>query len=162
MAKSASVQLRDVVKSINKVIEAPLPRTTLQRIGNSVVSQMKTFISRGISPIRGQRRFPAYKPSYQNAIKKGYLKFDKRVRPVNLRLSGDFLSDLRATVLAKSIEIGYRSQKSVEKEFGHRVGANSQRKRPTIPTGREQFNATITDLILTQYEKAFEKALEKL
>lgn len=75
----------------------------------------------------------------------------KKISPVNLELSGSFLKDLTYKVsrAAKSFvsEVGYFDELSAKKEQGHREGANSQPKRPTIPTGGNEFTERISSKI---------------
>lgn len=75
----------------------------------------------------------------------------KKLRPVNLKLSGDFLRDLtyRSQVAppikgaSPTIDIGFFGGLSEKKESGHREGVNGQPKRPTIPQKKEEFSPSI-------------------
>lgn len=71
---------------------------------------------------------------------------NKKPRPVNLFLSGDFLRKLKHFVTGGEfnnahLEIGFASSEDLANamEDGHRTGWLGQGKRPIIPTGSEQF-----------------------
>jgi len=87
----------------------------------------------------------------------------KGLRPVNLKLSGDFMRDLTFKVqrqgMTRSTRIGFYSADSIDKELGHRVGANGQPRRPIIPTLREKFAKTIRLAQEQIYEGAVVKFL---
>lgn len=72
---------------------------------------------------------------------------DKKPRPVNLTLSGDFLRALEIgfSAIGKRVRfaVGFYDEAQAKKERGHREGANGQRKRPIIPKGQESFAETI-------------------
>lgn len=138
----------------NRAIDA----RTASVIGRTTISQMKDLISKGISPIRGKRRFPAYKPSYRKTRRR----FGKRLRPVDLNLTGEFLKSLKFTTRGGTTIINYQGRKQRDKERGHREGANNQRKRPTLPQGRESFAEKIVQSQINIYAKRLEKVLSKL
>jgi hypothetical protein len=102
---------------------------------------MKAMIAGGKSPITG-RAFPKYKNPARYPGRR------KPSTPVNLRLSGAFLTDLTGKAFAKrregvGIKVSYRTALSNKKEEGHRDGVNKQPKRPTIPEGNEEFAAPL-------------------
>lgn len=97
---------------------------------------------------------------------------NKRPRPVNLFLSGDFLDALQAHVVGTAgdfgIEIGFfpgwKDANGVEayvKEQGHREGANGQPQRPVIPIGTEDFAQTIQNAIWEIIEEVIDEAADK-
>lgn len=142
-------------------------KSVSDRAGNSVVAKILSLTAKGISPIRGpgiKRRFPAYRGSYKDRIRRGEVR-GKRLRPVNLRLSGKFMRDLDFDTPRKKqgfeVRVGYFNQDAVDKELGHRLGTNRQAKRPTIPTLRERFVKTIEQDLDKIYGKATEKFLTK-
>lgn len=96
---------------------------------------------------------------------------NKKPRPVNLFLSGDFLKSLKHYVSGggKSrniLEIGFKDEDSVGevsavvKEDGHRTGANKQAKRPIIPQGNERFAQRIERTIQKILNQSLEKYLK--
>lgn len=98
---------------------------------------------------------------------------NKRPRPVNLFLSGDFLKSLKRYVSGGSrigerqiLEIGFKDEDSVGevsavvKEDGHRTGANGQARRPIIPQGNERFAQRIERVIQKILGQSLEKYLK--
>ena len=201
-------------------IQQSLDERVANRIADAVIKGMLDLISKGISPIEGNGRFPAYKwAAFRNALKKekssinkalkqnkkALFKFrrmnqrqllvaqkemnrkslgssgqgypfsvqdkypGKKPRPVNLFLSGAFLSSLKANITGAAgnvgIEIGFfpgsKDAEGVEaylKEQGHREGANTQPERPIIPIGTEDFAQTIQNSIWKIIEEAIDQA----
>lgn len=201
-------------------IQSSLDAKTAEKIASEVVNEMILLIKKGISPIQGQGRFPAYKwaalrndirkqkSSIARALKKNKqatfrfrrmnqrqlltsqkeasrkkdsritgrypftaeaIKAGKKPRPVNLTLHGDFLNALQGKIVGTAgqygIEIGFfegwKDAKGVEawlKEEGHRLSANGQPSRPTIPIGTEEFAVTIQNIIWKNIEEAIDRA----
>lgn len=145
------------------------------KMGEEVVITMKEMISKGISPIREVGRFPAYKHQrvkgkYPANQKNNYP--DKKQRPVNLTLSGEFLSALSSRIIKNNakgkfpVEVGYilKNKGKVsasKKEEGHREGVNGQPKRPTIPQGDEQFAAKLQKIIFGAYRESYKRYVNK-
>lgn len=157
------------LESIVKLADEAVDKRTADVIGQTIVNEMKNLISKGTSPIKGNKRFPAYLATKRgkDEKKRGYpynkqSKYpSKGTRPVNLTLSGEFLSNLqhRSERKGKSydVKVGFRDQESIDKELGHRTGANGQPKRPIIPTTDEEF----AKVIQVQVERIFAGALNK-
>lgn len=127
--------------------------SSLKELSNFLVSEMKRYISQGISPITG-KRFQAYKDP------KKYPGKQKPQRPVNLKLTGQFLKSLVGKIKAgksPEISISFNNSLAEKKELGHREGANSQRKRPIIPIGEEGF----ADAILVKLREVLRKIIDK-
>jgi hypothetical protein len=131
----------------------PMNQSESRALGEAVVVEMKSIISRGYSPILNRGKFPAYKnpkTGYPSTVRHAYP--DKKNTPVNLKLSGDFLDALKSKPekvgqLWRST-VGYFITKEALKEEGHRKGQNSQPKRPTLPKGDERFAHRIQAVIL--------------
>jgi hypothetical protein len=105
-------------------------------------------------------------PKYPDSVKEQYPR--KKRRPVNLYLSGDFLSNLTHIPIIgerPGAEIGFFDTKSQKKEQGHREMANGQGFRPIIPMVRkgEQFSKAVLmeaanflkQVVRDYYKKAF-------
>lgn len=130
-----------------------LKSQSLQRIGDTLIAEIKQRIASGISPITG-KRFAAYKNP------KRYPGKQKPKRPVNLWLSGDFIKSLRIRVKTGKnpmLTVYFTKELSEDKERGHRDGAKGQPKRPIIPVGREGF----ADGILVAVRQVFRKVIDK-
>lgn len=127
-------------------IKAPLTVADAEQMGRDAVRVIKSLISSGISPIAGNGRFPSYKNPKRYPGKR------KPSTPVNLYLKGDMLGNLSShPVKARfgySASIGYTDPRQQIKERGHREGANTQPRRPTIPIVRlgETFAQSVQDV----------------
>lgn len=138
------------------LIGSQMDRATATEVGKSIVENIKDMTAAGASPIAGNGKFPAYKHPDK------YPGSRKSKSPVNLRLSGDFMDSLRSQTVslgndAYGVQITYGAGESV-KERGHRDGANSQPKRPTLPQGKESFAQKIKDA----YTKIIQDRISKL
>lgn len=130
--------LKEKLKSASKLVK----KQDFKEIGQETVAEMKTMISKGISPVRGGGRFPGYKnpEKYPKRVKSKYPA--KKDRPVNLKLTGEQLDNLRSESTDKSFTIKYTGE-AADKEQGHREGVHGQPIRPTIPEENEQFAVSI-------------------
>ncbi len=92
-------------------------------------------ISEGRSPVaKTPRRLVKYSNSYRNAIDKGrYTKFNKRKRPVNLKLSGKLHESIFAKPIGKTrIRLGFNNFLA---DIHNRQGAGrSKTVRRMLPT----------------------------
>jgi hypothetical protein len=129
-------KLKEKIESIDKVIT----RQVAVNLGYAVKTQMLVMIEKGISPIRQNGRFPGYKRArYEDGYPKNIVdKYpNKKIRPINLWLSGDFLKSLTFMAIAVNgsfkARIFFNKELSNKKESGHREGVNGQPSRPTIP-----------------------------
>jgi hypothetical protein len=137
---SVKVDFREGFKAISKFGEQGTKAAALE-LKNQVVKE----ISEGRSPVaRAGGRFQKYSDSYQNAIDKGYYsKFNKRKRPVNLRLSGRLLKSIYTRTLDKNrVRIGFADQLA---DIHNRQGAGKSKVvRRMLPTNEgEKFTNTI-------------------
>jgi hypothetical protein len=125
------------------------------RIARQWVGKIKEEIARGLSPLT-RRKFPRYKnPDRYPGDRKPH-------QPVNLELTGKFLSDLKIDSVVTSgrditVNLYYAGAKSPLIEQGHREGANGQPRRPTIPQGDENFSRFLTKEIESAYVTLIEK-----
>jgi hypothetical protein len=142
-----------------------LTQSDLKTIGLATIQEMKIAIAKGISPIEGDARFPAYKwaraskseraGKYPWSEQKNHP--DKKIRPVNLSLSGDFLDALEARPKRGGVEVGFWNRKFEKYEKGHREGANGQPSRPIIPDDTEKFSRSILRRIENAVKDIFRK-----
>jgi hypothetical protein len=162
-----------------------LPNADKQYIGDEVIKIMKDQISKGLSPIDGNGRFPGYKAvdGFNRAKsaargkgrkasaavkKKGYPysvmhKYPgKKVRPVNLLLSGRFLDALECIASNSGVTIGFWRKPYSDYERGHREGANTQPERPIIPQGDETFTRNVYQRLLDTVRQRVIARLEKI
>lgn len=129
----------------------PIDSDTASDIGTEIIKQMKSRIAAGISPIDGRGKYERYKDP------KKYPGKQKPKSPVNLELTGKFLDalsyELKSGDSGVETYIYYSGDKENLKEKGHRVGANGQPSRPTIPGNGEKFDAVITKTFTDIYKK---------
>ena len=170
-------------------------------VGNAIIDEMKTVIAKGLSPIHGRGRFPAYKnaglikdtianakkdlsnsKAYKGLKGKKRQKFkeelfgahtekiknaypfsvqkefpNKKIRPVNLYLSGEFLKNLKAKVEKRILLIGFFDEPWSLYEEGHREGVKGQPRRPIIPQGRERFSQSVHRRLVKALQEVFDK-----
>lgn len=127
-----------------------------QDVGRTAERMAKEMIAKGTSPVRGEGRFKAYaaqrlndrpkKSLYPNSVRKKFP--DKKVRPVNLKLSGDYLSEFTYRLLRKGVEIGFISPSNLtRKKFEtHNLGKHKhvpQRKHLPDIQRNEQLAVSI-------------------
>lgn len=142
-----TVVLKDIPKTLNSNVA--------NQLGYGITESIRGQTAKGINPTdEGGRRYAAYKHAgkkgkYPDSAKKKFP--SKRDRPVNLRLSGEFMSALNFYYQigkeGMQIFIGYFDSKNVLKEKGHRKMAGGQPSRPTLPSEGKDFNKTIRDMI---------------
>ena len=170
LEKASGVEAKKVIDS--------LKRSDLDDIGDAVIDEMKSAIAKGISPIKDAGRFPAYKWAAKKSLArksgskkkqadrefKGKYPYSaqkkfpgKRERPVNLKLSGEFLNNLKTTIKNKTILLGFFKKPFDDYELGHREGANDQPKRPIIPISGEEFTNSIYRRLVKAVQKVFDK-----
>lgn len=80
-------QLTDDLLRYTAFIQDSLDERGAQQIGNAIVGEMLKLISRGISPIEGQGRFPGYKwAEVRNALRKERTAVNRELRKVRKAL----------------------------------------------------------------------------
>ena len=170
-AKVDQAALKNVQEKFED-LSKPIAKTTANKLGKAIVDEMKNMIAKGSSPIRGHGKFSAYRGQYRKQIqKKGYVsvggkKVSKKLRPVNLKLTGDFLKSLKSkAIIAKTgymASIGFRGKKSQNKERGHREMANNQGFRPIIPQApKERWAQRIQAIIIDFFNSDVRKIAKR-
>lgn len=161
LPKKRKMKMVKITKELEDELEdlfdlRKLTSRDLSELGGEILTKMRSLIGRGFSPITG-RKFPRYKnPSKYPGTR-------KRSSPVNLELTGDFLKSLRArgkTGKIPRLSIFLQGRESIEKERGHRTGANGQPKRPIIPLEREGFTKSVNNVIDDVIEDIVNKRLD--
>lgn len=126
---------------VRKVKSQLVSNEVIDELDREVVGEIKRFMAAGTSPVRGKRRFPAYKTPEKYPANK------KPSRPVNLFLSGDLYNSLKAAkVSVLSFYIGVSSLASEKiKTYAkaNNLGENGIPERRFIPIRGEQFNISI-------------------
>lgn len=133
-----------------------LNSATSQRVvGRIIVDEMKSFITKGISPVMGYRRFVAYKnPDRYPADKKPN-------RPVDMTLTGEMLRALTFRVRSgEAFELGWWGEQAV-KANNHNTGDTVPERRLIPNKQGEQFNVSITRKLKNSYARLLEDLLGK-
>lgn len=127
---------------LSQKIKANLVNSDMvKELNQEVVTEVKRFMAAGTSPVKGKRRFPAYKD------KDKYPGDRKASRPVNLFLSGALYAQLvAARTSATSFFVGISSLASEKiKTYAkaNNLGENKIPERRFIPIKGEVFNVSI-------------------
>jgi hypothetical protein len=102
------------------------------------------LIQAGTSPVKGQRRFKKYSPSYSDAIRKGRYKiFNKKLRPVNLTLSGKLINSFKVVEIKTGLSIKFTDYLAkIHTELGAGKARTIRKMLPSSPG--EEFSRVIT------------------
>lgn len=157
--------------NIDKSLQKLKSDKVLVPIAREVLSLMKDKIYIGYSPVKGEGRFIAYSAQRNNVRPKKSLypynvqkKFpDKRVRPVNLKLSGQMLQALTYKIRQGAIILGIFDAQESEKAQRHQVGdpAHGLPKRRFLPTkSGEEFIVSIQREIKDLFVRAIDQILK--
>lgn len=148
-----------------------------KKIGDLTVRLMKDAIARGLSPVRQFGRFEEYSAAKRNraskksrsSAKQGY-PFNvlteypnKKVRPVNLELSGKMLNALTSKSKSDSVVVGIFNKTQEEKARGHQLGDAKKNlpKRRFVPTASgEQFIVSIQREIRQLYSELLDAIIK--
>jgi hypothetical protein len=132
---------------IKDVMNAVSAKANKQAVGDLIITEMKNSISSGVSPVRGERRFVAYKDPTK------YPADLKSKRPVNLFLSGDMLSQLKFYPLAANrFSIAIKGEEG-KKARAHNEGIGVPRRHFMPTDTNEEFTVTITRKIRDLYAR---------
>jgi len=125
-------------------------------VAEQIISDMKESIAAGVSPVRGERRFVAYKDP------KKYPGDQKNKRPVNLYLSGDMLAALKAYPAAGAgVNIGIKGTQGV-KAKAHNDGTKDIPRRHFMPSDAgDAFTVTITRRVRDLYARFLSDILKR-
>jgi len=148
--------------SFDRLIESVKSVRNLEELGRVAVKEMRLSLERGISPVRGERRLERYSASYTKAIQKGWLEFqDKKVRPVNLFLSGKMLRSLEFKATYGSLLVGIWDSEMVELASYHQDGTDKMPARRFVPTtSGEALTVTIDRALINKLKDIITKAIK--
>jgi hypothetical protein len=167
-APKVTVKIPDSLKNkllgLNKHVATP---AFANQLGPIIIQQMKNLIAKGSSPVKGVGRFVAYKGVA--SIKEGKSQYsvypysamkeypDKKVRPVNLSLTGAMLSFLSFRLDGSILEVGILPDAPNKQKVIARVHNTGERpdipQRQFIPDDGEEFTVTIMAVIKKLYRK---------
>ena len=141
------VDLSDAIKDLNQFNNAGI-----KAAANELQVRVVEEIEQGRSPVARQGRFTRYSESYRKAIRKGRYP-NKRVAPVNLKLTGKLLRSFFVTPLGTNrVRIGFDNFLA---DIHNRQGAGkSKTVRRMLPTEvGETFSNTIFESVLNRLNK---------
>lgn len=123
-----------------------LKRSFNKEVSKELPVYIKSDISSGISPVKGRGRFQKYSDSYRRQIDRYYSSFGKRKSPVNMKLSGQMLSTLKAFVSGGNVKV--RISDELADIHNRRGAGRSKVVRRLLPTNNgETFNTKISQNI---------------
>lgn len=143
---------KDIDDSISAAVEA-----WKEEAPPKVIEKIKELIRSGNSPIEGQTRFVGYSPRYVKRINSKSFKEkypDKKVRPVNLELSGKMLRSLIRRKQEKGFVIFFTSPLAKYHSINGPNGASKYIRKLTPTEPNERFKRIVTQesqTILTRY-----------
>ena len=99
-------------------------------------------IKKGISPVKGQRKFKQYSESYKKAIRKRQIKGKNKFSPVNMTVTGDMLKSFFAKADGDKVRVGFKDPLAfIHNDLGASTKKVKRRLLPTKP--KEEFNRSI-------------------
>ena len=154
----AKVKVNIDLKSIRKEIVKESKKSFKPLLKRLIIDES---IAKGISPVKGKRRYKAYSRSYRDQIRAGrYRRFRKSVRPVNLKLSGELHKSFFVSFKNNRIVIGFKNKLA---DIHNRLGAGKskvvRRMLPTRP--KEEFNRRISKGIRDELKDIISKVLRR-
>ena len=141
------------LKTIEKAFTA---RANKEKIAALIIANMKQSIAAGLSPVRGVRRFVAYKNPAN------YPGGRKNKRPVNLYLSGAMLAALKFYPSSGvAVTVGIKGPEG-EKAVWNNDGTKHVPRRHFMPTDSgDEFSVTITRKIRDLYSRILSDILKR-
>lgn len=157
-------KLKNVVETLKDYPRA-FGRDDAKAMAEEVLDEMQSLIAKGISPVRGEGRFTGYSESYPS--KWHQRTYGKKKRPVNLRLSGDMLSNLTYKIVKvgsrSAVEIFFKSAKSSGQKLSpEEKFQKNQKTRPLLPTSGKGFALSIQEIVVRHYNEAINAFLKKM
>jgi len=130
------------------------------RLGETLLEEMKNDISKGNSPVRTERRFEPYKnPEKYPAGKKPN-------RPVNLHLTGEMLQYLKFKPVTgrPAVDVGYlNAPHDVQvRAIAHNTGTGDMAQRKHIPwESGDELTVRITRRMIDVYKERLARLIQK-
>lgn len=137
-------------------------RDQWQRQGQKLAKDLvrETILS-GNSPVKGQKRFQKYSKAYSDAIKEGrYGEYGKKLRPVNIKLSGETMKSLSSRKVKTGFSILFKSFLArIHNEEG---AGKSKTLRRLLPTGAgEEFKQIIMRPLANLFTKLYRRQAKR-
>lgn len=160
------------LKDSEALVKELFNRSFSRKLAETIITEIKDFTSKGLSPVEGQGRFDAYALQRDNDKRKypyPHTNSGKNIRPVNLRLSGELMEALSFTEVKDGVLIGILPQAKDEikkRAEAHNEGTLENRNVPQrrfIPTKRdEKFVVSIERKIKALFEMQVKEIIKKM
>jgi len=159
---------------------------TVGKRANFILDAIEQLILKGISPVFGKRKFQRYSESYKEQIK-GNVKFftnkrtkkvyavtpdderfetglgeNKKLRPINMKLTGEMLDSLNLTIKNNKAIVGFTDEKAKFHDEGARLwhGGELPERRLLPNRPGEKFHKNVFKYIKEAASEAIEKAFK--
>jgi len=144
--------------SISTLIQSFTTDAVAREIGESVREEARSLISRGQSPVRGERRFAQYKnrETYPGKLKPAV--------PVNLELSGDMLNSLAFQRRGDTVDFGFLAgtpRDVMARAQAHQEGTDKMAARPMIPAAGQEWAVSIVRKLKDVYSRRLQDIIKK-
>ena len=146
-----------IIFSIFRPAQADFRKEVAQAFGEEI----NRTIESGTSPVKGEGRFKDYSDSYKSRIQgKKMQNLGKRLRPVNLKVTGELLDSQRVTIGPNGVNVRYTDEKFI---YHNETGAGKSRVlRRMLPTrAGEEFSRALTKWLRDTAQKIVRKYTAK-
>jgi hypothetical protein len=128
-----------------------------------IVSEIKSFIAKGISPVSGKTRYDRYSDSYREGIKGRKIEGKTKVSPVNLKQTGKMLESLRAEKVTRGVKVSFSDEKAKYHDIDGAGKAKTIRRLLPNTGGRdgELFNKRLMDNIIKVFKDNLKKFVNR-
>jgi hypothetical protein len=148
-------ELEKAIKDIRNINWNDVKRLGARKATERLKKDIVDTIQRGNSPVKGERRYVDYSDSYKAQIDERFSETHlKKLRPVNLTLSGQMLRSIKGRVTDRGISIWFASPIA---KYHNELGAGKSKViRRMLPKDGEKFKTSVTLRASTIIGKAFE------
>jgi len=156
---SFKLKARNLTKLADKIRSKLVDGNFNNQVKQSIIPEIKNTILAGVSPVKGNRRFAAYKDKVK------YPGIRKPSRPVNLKLTGAMLNEYTSEIVdSKTVRLGISKNASEEiKTYAeaNNVGTEHIKARRFVPLRGESYNVTIMRKIKDLFAKRISTIINK-
>jgi hypothetical protein len=123
-------------------------------------------VRKGISPVKGFGRFKGYSEGYKDNMKysEAVKKYNKKQRPVNLRLSGDMMRGFHWILRKTGFRFQFTDKQNDKAKWNSEEGVGAENlRRPILPKrgSSEIFKSSILNLMNRKMRKAIREIEKK-
>lgn len=144
--------------SITTLMQNFMTDAVAREIGEAVHEEVRSLISKGQSPVRGERRFSQYKnrKSYPAALKPAV--------PVNLQLSGEMLNSLNFQRRGDVVDYGFLASTPADvmtRARAHQEGTDKMAARPMVPEAGQEWAVSVVRKLKDVYSRRLQAIIKK-